>query len=475
MPVSALALTYISVKHCVPNMDTWHPESPWFLAEDYAMDEALDVAVVYLDSLKRVVESDSRSSQCLKSHVEEVGSVLNPDEFTLSCVFGLMTRKDGLTPPLNQTRFGLIWWGSTTIEPTYYIFTDISSINSLRVPTTILKQVQENANQDYDSKVLTPSREAIHESQRRPETQSRRSRGRPADCEGAGPEQQRRRSRPKQTRGEASASGGGGGTGSEQRRRTIAEATSVGGTGGRGVGGSRGRGALLMASARIEMWGQRRRIRGANSGAGGEDRAAQPTPPTPQPESSGAACERSRSTGLRDERRGRRVAVDVDDSDGRRRDGGGEACAAAGIFDGDEGFQFGFAGVSNIKGNLGTKLSLEYNVKVLESVTDHDHLSSTRLSQCNTTFPATGIVGCSRDRMMAEIKNALTSRRGDSWANERRICGRDWWARKLARTSLVSLDRIEADLNLVSIKPDSETSLSPNSLYGYSSAELNPE
>ncbi|KAK9136087.1 hypothetical protein Syun_015417 [Stephania yunnanensis] len=61
-------------------------------------------------------------------------------------------------------------------------------------------EVQENANQDCDSKVLKPSREAIHESRMIPETQSRRSQGRPAAAEeprpssgssGAGPKQRR--------------------------------------------------------------------------------------------------------------------------------------------------------------------------------------------------------------------------------------------------------------------------------------------
>ncbi|KAK9106756.1 hypothetical protein Syun_022767 [Stephania yunnanensis] len=69
-------------------------------------------------------------------------------------------------------------------------------------------------------------------------------------CGGVWAEQRRRRSRAQlaaaEDRGGDQAASGSG-TGSEQRRRKYAEATRVGGTGGRGMGGSRGRGALLMA------------------------------------------------------------------------------------------------------------------------------------------------------------------------------------------------------------------------------------
>ncbi|KAK9118383.1 hypothetical protein Scep_016476 [Stephania cephalantha] len=126
-------------------------------------------------------------------------------------------------------------------------------------------EFQENANQDCDSKVLTPSREAIHESQVIPETRSRRSRGRPAAAEEPGP------------------SSSGGGAGPKQRRRRIAEATRRRGGGGRSGsdsmaaaddrggdqdGGTRGRG---VGSRGREPVDGRRRIRGAKEWRRRED------------------------------------------------------------------------------------------------------------------------------------------------------------------------------------------------------------
>ncbi|KAK9161135.1 hypothetical protein Syun_007476 [Stephania yunnanensis] len=146
-------------------------------------------------------------------------------------------------------------------------------------------------------------------------------------CGVAGPEQRRRRSRAQaaaaEDRGGEQVTGGGG-SGSEQRRWTIAEASSVGGTGVHGVGGTRGRGALLMAGGgenvgaaaadkRAEQRRQRRRPRSC-SGAEGEYRGEARAPPTIS-----AGARRVVVDGVADDRQIRRVTVDVDDGSGRRR------------------------------------------------------------------------------------------------------------------------------------------------------------
>ncbi|KAK9148873.1 hypothetical protein Scep_007630 [Stephania cephalantha] len=182
-------------------------------------------------------------------------------------------------------------------------------------------EVQENANQDYDSKVLTHSREAIHESQRDRNSikESRasdnghaREPGSEQAAEERGPSKRRRRI------AEASRRGARGERG-PSKRRTITEATAARGRLGRMSGRITGpRSPVDGQRRRIEMWGQRLRIRGANSNAGGED-ARSAVRAAANDLGRAGACGESRSTGVADERQSRRVAVDVDDGSGRRR------------------------------------------------------------------------------------------------------------------------------------------------------------
>ncbi|KAK9139989.1 hypothetical protein Scep_009670 [Stephania cephalantha] len=140
-------------------------------------------------------------------------------------------------------------------------------------------EVQENANQDYDSKVLTPSREGIHESHRRPETQSRRSRWRPAAAE------EPARAVAAKELGPSSGGKGSGRRAGGGRRRSGVRAVAANARGGdqrrRHKGPCSGRitgpqSPVDGQRRRIEMWGQRQRIRGANNDAGEEDHAATP-------------------------------------------------------------------------------------------------------------------------------------------------------------------------------------------------------
>ncbi|KAK9107440.1 hypothetical protein Syun_023451 [Stephania yunnanensis] len=172
-----------------------------------------------------------------------------------------------------------------------------------------------------------PSREAIHESQMIPETQSRRSRGRPATAEDSGP------------------SSGGDGPGPNQRRRRIAEATRRWSAAERGpssfggrirrrpVSAAQGGAAAAVRKKAAPNSGTEGEDR-TSSGAGEEYRTAAATPANNLHRV--GARDDSQSTGVANERLSRRVAVDVDGGSGRRRrrwwrrifgDG-----AAAGIF-----------------------------------------------------------------------------------------------------------------------------------------------
>ncbi|KAK9093302.1 hypothetical protein Syun_028213 [Stephania yunnanensis] len=126
--------------------------------------------------------------------------------------------------------------------------------------------------------------------------------------------------------------------GGEQRRRRIAEASSVGGTGGRGVDGIRGRGAVLVASGARNV-GAAVRLDGTR-GDGKEGTTAAPEEKTPQRQrqrrwttisSRGDARLECRRRALqRKDRAGesRSTSTMTVDDDG---DGGGEACAVTGI------------------------------------------------------------------------------------------------------------------------------------------------
>ncbi|KAK9169108.1 hypothetical protein Syun_001248 [Stephania yunnanensis] len=106
--------------------------------------------------------------------------------------------------------------------------------------------------------IALPGREAINESQMIPETQSRRSRGRPTDAEESG-EQRRWQSWAQPAavddRGGDQAAGGGG-AGFEQRWRTITEATNVAGT----VGRMSRRSRSARGATTVQKKGQRRRF-----------------------------------------------------------------------------------------------------------------------------------------------------------------------------------------------------------------------
>ncbi|KAK9140800.1 hypothetical protein Scep_010481 [Stephania cephalantha] len=129
-----------------------------------------------------------------------------------------------------------------------------------------------------------------------------------------------------------------GGAGRATRRR-IAKASGVGGIGSRESaehgaaerGGGHGGGNV----GRGEIGRNPRRAgkRGANNGAGGENRAMrQAAASDDNLAQKGRASRVSSACFAEEEGRGRRVAVDVDDDNGRgRRDSGGEDCAAAGI------------------------------------------------------------------------------------------------------------------------------------------------